>query len=312
MKIVFFGNADFGCNALESLVKSRVHDVISVITNKDKKSGRNLKLLPSPIKTLSQKLGLNILEVNNLKKPELIDFLKKISPDIFVVIAYKIIPKQIYSIPNYGSINVHASLLPAYKGAAPIQRAIINDERYTGLSSFFLNNLIDGGKLINQLKITINENDTFKEVWHNLYNNSSDFLLESLDMIEKNETNIITHLDLKESYAPKINKKELEIKWEEPNILIHNKVRAFNPLPSMFTHLNQKRIKIVKSSISNYSNDNIKVGTIVADADKLLVKCGTGFLEIVELRPDSKKNMKSIDFINGFSKFLIPPYNVFK
>jgi len=156
------------------------------------------------------------------------------------------------------------------------------------------------------------ENDTFKEVWHNLYNNSSDFLLESLDMIEKNETNIITHLDLKESYAPKINKKELEIKWEEPNILIHNKVRAFNPLPSMFTHLNQKRIKIVKSSISNYSNDNIKVGTIVADADKLLVKCGTGFLEIVELRPDSKKNMKSIDFINGFSKFLIPPYNVFK
>ena len=136
MRIVFFGNADFGCNVIDGLVSSK-HDIVGVVTNKDKKSGRNLRLSQTPIKKKALSLGLNLIEQDDLKESMFIKQLKDISADLFIVIAYKILPKEIYQIPAFGSINLHASLLPAYKGAAPIQRAIINNESYTGLSSFF-------------------------------------------------------------------------------------------------------------------------------------------------------------------------------
>tara|TARA_Y100000768_G_scaffold239752_1_gene181578 strand:+ start:736 stop:1674 length:939 start_codon:yes stop_codon:yes gene_type:complete len=312
MKIVFFGNADFGCKTLEALCSNDNHHVVGVVTNSDKKRGRNLKLLPTPIKRLSQKLNLNIIENDNLKDPNLVYLLDSLNADIFIVIAYKIMPKEIYSIPKFGSINLHASLLPAYKGAAPIQRAIINDEKHTGLSTFFLNNSVDGGKLINQIKININDDDTFENVWTNLNKISPEFVVNTLQLIIKKQTNIINDLTIKECFAPKIRKEELKINWNEPNHLIHNKVRAFYPFPSMYTYLENKRIKILKTSISDYVEDSFKIGEIVIIENKLFVKCGVGFIEISMLQPDSKKEMKSSDFINGFTKLLKQPLNVFK
>ncbi len=311
MRIVFFGNADFGCSVLESLVASE-HDVVGVVSNKDKKSGRNLNFLPTPIKKTSKKLNLNLIEINNLNNPSLIESLKALSPDIFIVIAYKIMPKQVYSIPYYGSVNLHASLLPAYKGAAPIQRAIINGEKYTGLSSFFLNNSIDGGELINQMKIGIDEEDSFENVWNNLYDKSSEFMLMTLRLVLSSQT-IISNTPVKESYAYKIKKEELRIDWKESNSMIHNKVRAFSPIPSMYTSLADKRIKILKTKKSNYSNDaSLDTGSIVVNSSKMLVQCGEGFLEIIKLKPDSKKDIKAIDFINGFLKSTKPSIDVFK
>ena len=312
MKIVFFGNADFGCKTLEALCSINNHQVVGVVTNSDKKRGRNLKLLPTPIKSLSKKLNLNIIENDNLKDSNLVNLLHSLKPDIFIVIAYKIMPKEIYSIPKFGSINLHASLLPAYKGAAPIQRAIINGEQYTGLSTFFLNDVIDGGKLINQIKISINNEDTFENVWNSLNKISPEFVINTLELIIEKKTNIIDDLTIKESFAPKILKKELKINWSEPNYIIHNKVRAFYPFPSMYTFLGSKRIKILKTTISDYVDDYSKIGEIIIIENKLIVKCGVGFIEISMLQPDSKKEMKSIDFINGFAKLLNQPFNVLK
>ena len=312
MKIVFFGNADFGCKTLEALCSINNHQVVGVVTNSDKKRGRNLKLLPTPIKSLSKKLNLNIIENDNLKDSNLVNLLHSLKPDIFIVIAYKIMPKEIYSIPKFGSINLHASLLPAYKGAAPIQRAIINGEQCTGLSTFFLNDVIDGGKLINQIKISINNEDTFENVWNSLNKISPEFVINTLELILEKKTNIIDDLTIKESFAPKILKKELKINWSEPNYIIHNKVRAFSPFPSMYTFLGSKRIKILKTTISDYVDDSSKIGEIIIIENKLIVKCGVGFVEINMLQPDSKKEMKSIDFINGFAKLLNQPFNVLK
>ena len=312
MKIVFFGNADFGCKTLEALCSINNHQVVGVVTNSDKKRGRNLKLLPTPIKSLSKKLNLNIIENDNLKDSNLVNLLHSLKPDIFIVIAYKIMPKEIYSIPKFGSINLHASLLPAYKGAAPIQRAIINGEQCTGLSTFFLNDVIDGGKLINQIKISISNDDTFENVWNSLNIISPEFVINTLELIIEKKTNIIDDLTIKESFAPKILKKELKINWSEPNYIIHNKVRAFSPFPSMYTFLGSKRIKILKTTISDYVDDSSKIGEIIIIENKLIVKCGVGFVEINMLQPDSKKEMKSIDFINGFAKLLNQPFNVLK
>ena len=312
MRIVFFGNADFGCNTLEGLAASE-HEIVAVVTNKNKKSGRNLKLRSTPIKEITLKLGLNLIEVDSLEALSLKDLLKSLCPDIFVVIAYKIMPKQIYSIPALGSVNLHASLLPSYKGAAPIQRAIINDEKYTGLSSFFLNNSIDGGELIKQMKINIDKGDTFENVWRNLYHKSSQFMIDTLTLINNNQKSLISDLNLRESYAPKIKKEELKINWLEPSALIHNKVRAFHPFPSMYTCLNNKRVKILKSQKTNYRHEHsLEIGTAVVDNNKLLVKCGEGFLDLITVRPDSKQDMNAIDFVNGFFNSTETNINVFR
>ncbi len=298
MKIVFFGNADFGCNVIDGLVSSK-HDIVGVVTNKDKKSGRNLRLSQTPIKKKALSLGLNLIEQDDLKESMFINQLKEISADLFIVIAYKILPKEIYQIPVLGSINLHASLLPAYKGAAPIQRAIINNESYTGLSSFFLNESIDGGELIFQSKVDIDKNDTFKEVWTKLYIDSSDFILETLELIENKEKRLIKGCPLIESYASKIKKTELKIDWNEKNTLVHNKIRAFSPYPSMYTVFNGKRLKILKSRIISDNINSRISGEVFAENSRLLVKCGVGALEILSLQPDSKRKMDAIDFING-------------
>ena len=298
MRIVFFGNADFGCNVIDGLVSSK-HDIVGVVTNKDKKSGRNLRLSQTPIKKKALSLGLNLIEQDDLKESMFIKQLKEISADLFIVIAYKILPKEIYQIPAFGSINLHASLLPAYKGAAPIQRAIINNESYTGLSSFFLNESIDGGELIFQSKVDIDKNDTFKEVWTKLYIDSSDFILETLELIENKEKRLIKGCPLIESYASKIKKTELKIDWNEKNTLVHNKIRAFSPYPSMYTVFNGKRLKILKSRIISDNINSRISGEVFAENSRLLVKCGVGALEILSLQPDSKRKMNAIDFING-------------
>ena len=312
MKIVFFGNADFGCKTLSALEASE-HEILAVVTNKDKKSGRKLKLTSTPVKKEAAKLGLNIIEVDSFHLPSFKKELIKLSADIFVVIAYRILPKQIYSIPKLGSINLHASLLPSYKGAAPIQRAIINGEDYTGLSVFFLNDSIDSGELISQLKVNVEENDSFGDVWNNLYLKSANFVLKTLDLISSNKKFLISNLNLKESYAPKIKRGELQINWEEKSDLIYNKIRAFSPFPSMYTYLNGKRIKILKSNKSSYMNNKCSPsGSILEDSGKLMVKCGEGFLEILKLQPESKKEMSSIDFINGFLSSSSKTSNVFE
>jgi len=300
MKIVFFGNADFGGDTLKFLISSNSHKVTAVVTNKDKKVGRNKKIQCTPIKKIAIDKKIPVIEVNDINNGDFLKQLKGLDVDIFIVIAYKIIPKEIYSMPKYGAINLHASLLPEYRGPSPIQRCLIDNRERTGLSSFFINNSIDKGELIFQKKVKVSSNDTFYELWNKLSSEGPDFIKETLKLIQKKETRLIQE-PLIPSYAPKIDKKELLIDWKEDAEKIFHKVRAFSPYPSMYTLYSKKRIKIISSKLTKESTGkNFRSGQILIDSSRLLIACKDRFLEILKLRPESKGILLGREFINGF------------
>ena len=300
MKIVFFGNADFGSKTLDSLAISDRHKVVAVVTNKDKRVGRNKKLVSTPIKKIALDKKIPIFEVDNINDDTFLDDIKSLKADIFIVIAYKIIPEKIYSMPRYGAINLHASLLPEYRGAAPIQRCLVENRPRTGLSSFFIDNSIDRGKLIYQKKIKVLPNDTFYNLWKKLSSEGPSFIMESLRLIERNKVKLIDE-NLMPSYAPKIDKKELLINWEESAEKIFHKVRAFSPAPCMHTNWFEKRIKIISVSIVKDKNiRDFEPGEIRVLNNKLLVGCKENLIEVLKLRPESKGILSGKEFINGF------------
>ncbi|MAV64029.1 MAG: methionyl-tRNA formyltransferase [Candidatus Marinimicrobia bacterium] len=306
MKVVFFGNADFGIKALEAICESKEHEVLAVVTNEDKKYGRRQNLKSTPIKDFAIKRNLRLIEKDKINDNFFINKLKKIKADIYVVVAYKILPKKIYSIPDYGAVNIHASILPSYKGAAPIQRAIINNESSSGLSSFFINERVDSGELINQKKVDVNKNDSFGDLWTKLFLKSGLFMLETLELVLAGKNNLIEFSSSVESFAPKISKNELKINWEEQSLLIHNKIRAFSPYPCMHTYFKAVRVKIIKSSIEGLSSSGFSdaykrnPGQLYVHEKKLFVFCGSGVIRIISLKLESKKNISSIEFINGY------------
>ena len=298
MNIVFFGNADFGCNTLVDLIESE-HNLVGVVTNKDAKSGRSQNYISTPIKKTALEYNTFLLEVDNIQDKGFVDRLNSLNADLFIVIAYKILPQMIYSLPKYGSINIHASLLPQYKGPSPIQQALINGDNQTGLSSFFINKSIDGGSLIFQKEIDILNSDDFGSLWKKLSDLSASFTKKTIDLISSNKKELINK-KISESYAPKISKDQLRVNWEEDAIKIHNQVRAFSPYPCMFSLLNKKRIKIFKTKpLKILPEKQFESGQFFIDNNQIVVKCGEDFLEILELQPESKKRLSASEFLNG-------------
>ena len=300
MKIVFFGNADFGLHALKSLVQSPEHEIIAVVTNPDNKVSRNKKRL-KPVRKFALNNSIKLIEQDNISEKHFIEDLKKKNADIFLVVAYKIIPKEIYNIPKYGAINIHASLLPQYRGAAPIQRALMNGDNSTGISTFFINEKIDRGELIYQKKVPIKNSDSFEDLWIRLSKEGPAIIKRTLELIEIGQKELVDRSELKASYALKINKDELRINWSEEASLIYNKIRALSPYPCMYTTYDNKRIKIVSSKISNNESIDIeKPGSFALINGRLFVCCVEGFIEILELIPESKGILSAQEFINGF------------
>ena len=327
MKIIFFGNADFGLEALAALIKSPKHSVLAIVVNPDKKINRNKKNKVNPIKQIGLDNNISIIEQDDISSKNFISKLKAFNADIFLVIAYKVIPESVYTIPRYGAVNLHASILPEYRGAAPIQRALINGDECTGLSTFFINDKIDRGKLIFQKEVPIYSDDSFYDLWLRLSQKGPETIFNTLDLVEKGETALISSRKVSSSYAPKIDKKELYIDWHEDSLLLHNKIRAFSPYPCMYTYYKKVRFKIVSSNLATDELDgNTSLaatfkfldsgppGSIyVIDGYRLCVECGVGFLEILELKPESKKTMYAKDFINGFiSKADSKEINIFE
>ena len=304
MKIVFFGNADFGLKTLIRILDSSSHQVIGVVTNSDKKIGRNKQKRSTPIKKIAIERKINLIEQDNLSDIDFTKKIKSLNADIFLVIAYKIMPKSLYSLPKYGSVNLHASLLPQYRGAAPIQRAIIDNLSKTGLSTFFINEFVDKGKIILQKEVEILSNDTFEDLWKRLAEKGGDVVLKTLELVELNKREVgKKNQNLKASYAPKIKKEELLIDWKEPAERIYNKIRAFSPYPCMYTYYNKKRVKIVFSDLKDQKITKGQIpGAILTEEGKLFVKCGDFFIQILSLAPESKKKMSASEFINGFIK----------
>jgi len=301
VKIIFMGTPEFAVPSLRDVVKAG-HDIAAVVTNQDEPQGRGLKVLPSAVKLAALELGLPLIHVSSLKDPTFISRLKSLSPEVIVVVAFRILPPEVYSIPTLGTFNLHASLLPKYRGAAPINWAIINGEKETGVTTFFLDYKVDTGKIILQKKIQIGEDETAGELSNRLSLLGAEIVVETLAKIQSGTIELIEQDGTQSTRAPKITKENCLIHWSKPALMAHNFIRGFSPEPGAFTFLGSKMMKILKSSIQHSAIcdwKSIYPGTIVVDSGRLFVSCADGCVEILELQLEGKKRLASSDFLRG-------------
>ena len=278
------------------------HSIVSVVTNTDRKSGRGLKLNQSFVKRKAMDLNIPIIEVDDVKSDYLVDSLTSLKADLFVVVAFKFLPDSIISIPKYGSINIHPSLLPRYRGSSPIQYALINGDSETGVSIIHLNNKIDSGNILGQKKIYIDSNETFGELSQKLSVLGSKLLIEVIDNIGNTEKSLVQN-DSERTLAPKIKKDDLRIDWDCSAVKIHNKIRAFDPYPGAYSFINKKRIKLFGSSLLDLKTSTQAVnGQIIIENDSLKIKTGSGYISIDMLQVEGKNKIHSSDFIKSLNK----------
>ena len=303
MNIIFMGTPEFAVECLDNLVKSN-HNIIAVITSEDKPAGRGQKIKISEIKKYSIKNKLEILQPRNLKDSGFLNKIKFLKPDIFVVVAFRMLPKILWEIPKKGTINLHASLLPNLRGAAPIHWAIINGLKETGVSTFYINENIDCGEIIEQKKVSILENENTGELYNRLKKIGALTILSTLKKIDKKGFKSIKQKESKEYLkAPKLNRENTKIDWDKPSNEVHNFIRGLNPFPSAWTTINdnKKILKIYKSRKYSVSiNKKYKPGTIIMNKNTLLVSTRSGLIEVLELKMEGKKMMNNIEFNNGF------------
>lgn len=297
MKIIFMGTPEFAVPSLKALTDSR-HEVICVICQPDKPSGRGKKLTSPPVKELALKNSLRIEQPSDIKHNKFHKLIKDLSPDMICVVAYgKIIPENILEIPKYGCINVHASLLPKYRGAAPVNWAIINGEQITGVTTMMMDKGMDTGDILLQEETTINDSETSVELVGRLSKMGADLLIKTIEQIENNSIQPRKQDNRKASYAP-IMKKELGlIDWKKEAVPIRNLIRGTQPWPGAYTMIDGKTLKIFRADISDAEG---KPGIILKSDDGILrVGTGSNALDISELQLEGSKRMRVEDFLRG-------------
>ena len=299
MRVVFMGNPEFAIPTLELLQKSR-HKLCAVVSNKPKPMGRGQILKSTPVGKYAKKNNIKLLEPDQLNSERFKNQLINLEADIFLVVAYKILPVEIIKIPKHGAINLHTSLLPEYRGAAPIQWALMNGDKETGVTVFQINKKVDTGNIIVQEKFPIYENDNMLSLGTRLCNLGAKIIIDALDKIENGSIKSIKQNKEFASLAPKITKNMRLINWEWPSYKLHNWVRGLSPYPSMYTTLNGKRIKVFKTFVENSSWNN--PGNIFqVKNDSILVGTGNGLLGILEVQMEGKKKLSIKEFLRGRS-----------
>ena len=302
MKIVFMGTPDFAQKSLEALYNAG-HEILAVVTNIDKPKGRGMKLVESPVKEYAKSKNLTIFQPEKVRKNiEFIEQIKKLEPDVICVVAYgKILPSEILEIPKLGCINVHASLLPKYRGAAPIQWAVLNGDKTTGVTTMYMDVGMDTGDMILKQEVEIGENETTGELWDRLSIIGADLLVKTLDQIEKGTAPRIKQSD-DFTMAPMLNKEISKIDWQEKTAKqIKNLVRGLNPIMGAYSYLNGKKIKFWKVEVEEDTNSNQENGTVIKanDKDGLYIKAKDGVLKIIEIQGENAKRMNANDFLRG-------------
>ena len=321
MRIVFMGTPDFAVESLSAIYNAG-HEILGVVTNPDKPKGRGMKMIASPVKEFAVEHNLKVYQPIKIKNnEEFYNEMYNLKPDLFCVVAYgKILPNDILKIPKYGAINVHGSLLPKYRGAAPIQMAVINGDEETGVTTMFMDAGMDTGDIILSEKVKIGEDETTGELWDKLSKIGARLLVKTLEKIEKEANNKETIENIKElvgarkqgdnfTVAPMLTKEMAEIDWNKTGREIHNLVRGLSPKIGAYTFYNGKKIKIWKTQtikedeleeiIKNSANS--KNGEIIF-ADKkngIVVKTPDGAIRILEIQAENSKRMTSKDFLNG-------------
>jgi len=298
MKIVFMGTPDFSIPSLKILIDNH-HQIIAVVTTPDKERGRGQKITFTAVKQFAVEKNIPVYQPNSLKgNDEFVEQMKLLNPDLFVVVAFRILPKEVFEIPKFGSFNLHGSYLPKYRGAAPIQWALINGDKETGLTTFKLAEKVDTGNIYLQEKVNIEPDDNFENLHDRMSLIGAGLVLKTVTMIENGNFELQTQNDLLASPAPKITKEICLIDWSKSALEIHNLIRGLSPHPvAHFLH-NNKVIKIYKSEIVRELN--LKTGEIHQTKTELFIGCGKDALKILEIQQEGKKRMKTEEFLRGF------------
>lgn len=299
MKIVFMGTPDFAVPTLEKLYESG-HEVAAVFTQPDKPKGRGYKLAPPPVKVLALEHNTPVYQPNSLKKePEMWDILKDIAPDFIVVAAYgKILPKQVLDIPKYHCVNVHGSLLPKYRGAAPIQWSVLNGDEVTGITTMLMGEGLDTGDILMQQSTPIGENETAAELFDRLAVIGADLLITTLDKIVKGEITPVKQDESLATYAEMLSKDMCMIDFAKPVKDVHKKICGLSDWPCAVTTLEGKRLKVFRSEIASIKAVSQAPGTVV-DAKCLCVSCADGVIKLTEVQAEGSKRMKAEDYLRG-------------
>jgi methionyl-tRNA formyltransferase len=300
LRIIFMGTPEFAVSSLEILVQNKMN-VVAVITAPDKPQGRGQKLTPSPVKECALKYDIPVLQPTNLKSPQFLDELKSYHANLQVVVAFRMLPEVVWSMPEFGTFNLHASLLPQYRGAAPINWAIINGEKETGVTTFFLKHEIDTGSIIFQEKETINNNDNAGTLYERLMHKGAKLVLKTVKAIEENNhPSIVQDESVEIKHAPKIFKETCKINWDQTVEQIINFVRGLSPYPAAWATIEGKMFKIFKCSHANANSSQVSVGEFITDNKTYLYfKVADGLVSLEELQPEGKKKMTIQEFFRG-------------
>ncbi len=299
LRIVFMGTPEFAVPSLDILVQHG-YDIVGIVTAPDKPRGRGLQLVPSPVKQYARSHGMNVLQPANLKSPDFVEKLRKLQANLQVVVAFRMLPEQVWAMPALGTFNLHASLLPQYRGAAPINWAIINGETETGVTTFFLQHEIDTGHIIFQEKEPIYETDDAGTLYERLRFKGAQLVLKTVQAIASGQYTVRPQIITEQlKTAPKIFRETCRINWQLPAVHIHNLVRGLNPHPAAWTTWNGKTYKIFKTRVQPQSSGT-EAGALNTDGKSYLhVQTGTGSIAILELQPEGKKRMTVEEFFRG-------------
>ncbi|MGY5352584.1 methionyl-tRNA formyltransferase [Wenyingzhuangia sp. IMCC45533] len=303
LRIVFMGTPDFAVTILDKVLQNK-YNVVGVITAPDKQAGRGRKIQQSAIKKYATEKGLKVLQPSNLKSPDFQAELEALEPNLQIVVAFRMLPKSVWSLPQFGTFNLHASLLPDYRGAAPINWAIINGETQTGTSTFFLDDKIDTGEIILQNKVDIGKSETVGELHDKLMHAGSDLVLETLELIETGNVKTQKQAAHSDKLAYKIHTDTCRIDWNQRSETIFNHIRGLNPYPAAWTTLfnNHEEITVKLYDCEMiHETHQLKPGSIVTDKKTIKIATKDGYIKVNKLKLAGKKLMDSVSLLNGYS-----------
>ncbi|MDF1517786.1 MAG: methionyl-tRNA formyltransferase [Lutibacter sp.] len=302
LRIVFMGTPHFAVATLDALIKAKIN-VVGVVTAPDKPAGRGQKMQQSAVKKYALDHNLTVLQPSNLKSEEFLDQLKNLNGNLQIVVAFRMLPKAVWQLPEYGTFNLHASFLPNYRGAAPINWAIINGERKTGVSTFFIDEKIDTGNIILQEEVVIGDDETLGELHDKLMEVGSRLVVNTVQLIEKGTVKTVKQSEIEEKPAPKIFTETCKINWNDTLSNTYNLIRGLNPYPAAWTTLinNDDEIKVKIYDVKKESASHQQTpGTIITTKNEIKVAVNGGYIILESLQLAGKKQMDSKSLLNGF------------
>lgn len=301
MNIVFMGTPDFAVESLKKLYETG-HNILAVISQPDRKAGRGMNVVPTPVKEYAESKGLKVYQPEKIRKDEeLIQKIKDMKPDVIVVVAFgQILPQEVLDIPKYGSINVHGSLLPKYRGAAPIQWSVINGDTVTGITTMMMDAGMDTGDMLEKYEVEINDNDTYGTLYEKMKVAGGKAIIKTLEKVAEGSISRVKQGD-DFTMAPMIEKEMGEIDWNKSSRDIRNLIRGLNPMPGAYSYAGEERMKIWAADLTEHVIEEAVPGDIIVANEKngLLVKTGDGVLELTEIQMPNQKRMTAKDYLRG-------------